>query len=110
VEFASRCDDSCWNRRNNELNTLAQNKEGHAVDKYSATEHKINEEGNKNMNVAASKKALCFTMTYSRINAVDIEETQQRMGAKYLINDDRDITAEQLHGKVSGSNNLSLQE
>jgi hypothetical protein len=110
VEFASKCDESCWNCRSNELSTLAQNKEGHAVDEYSAKEHKVNEEINKNMNIAASKKALCFTMTYWRANAVDIEEKQQRIGPRYLINDDRDITAEQLRGKIRESNNLSPQE
>jgi hypothetical protein len=99
VEFASRYDDSCRNCRNNDLSTLTKDKEENIVDDYSATEHKINEECRKNMNTAASKRSLCFKTTYLKTNAVDTK-TQQRLDTMHIINDDTDITAEQLCRKV----------
>jgi hypothetical protein len=39
VEFASRYDDVCRSFYSDELNTLAKDKDGHSVDKCSATEH-----------------------------------------------------------------------
>jgi hypothetical protein len=43
VEFVSRYDDSCRDYCCNDLCTLAKDKEGHSVDDYIATEHKMNE-------------------------------------------------------------------
>jgi hypothetical protein len=110
VEFAARYDDSCRNCRSNDLSTLAKDKEDHIVDDYSATEHRMNEESRKNRNVAANKWSLCFTTTYSKTDAVDIQNTQQRLDTRHIINDDRMIIAEQLRGKVGESNNLSSQQ
>ena len=78
VEFASRYDDSCRSCQSNDLSTLANDKEGHTIDDYSATEHKMNEECRKEMNVAANNKTLCFTATYSKTDAVDTQQTRQR--------------------------------
>jgi hypothetical protein len=77
-----------------------------SLNDYSATEHKMNEENRKNMNVAAIKKALCFT-TYSKTNAVN---TRKRLDTRHIVKDDRDMNAEQLRRKVGESNNLSHQQ
>ena len=106
MEFASRYDDACCSFHGNDLSTLAKDKEGHSVDDCSATEQEINEESRKNMNVAANKRTLCFMMTSSKTDAVD---TQQGLDTRQMT-DDRMITAEQLHGKVSENNNLSPQQ
>ena len=79
VEFASRYDDSCRSCQSNDLSTLANDKEGHTIDDYSATEHKMNEECRKEMNVAANNKTLCFTATYSKTDAVDTQQTRKRL-------------------------------
>jgi hypothetical protein len=60
VEFASRYGDACRNLHGSDLSTLAKDKEGHIVDDCIATEHEINEDCRMNMNVAASKRILCF--------------------------------------------------
>jgi uncharacterized protein YfeS len=99
-------DDLCRDYRNNDLCTLVKDKTGHSVDDYITTEHKLNEESRKNMNVATSKKALCVT-TYSKTNAVN---TQQRLDTRHIVHDDRDISIEQLRRKVSESKNLSHQQ
>jgi hypothetical protein len=69
----------------------------------------MNEGSRKNTNIAASKRALCFT-TYSKTNAVNTQNTRQRLDTKHIVNDDRDITVEQLRRKVGESNNLSHQQ
>ena len=109
MEFASRYDDAGRNFHDNKLSTLAKDKEVHVVDDCSATEHEINEEGSKNMNVAANNRILCFT-TSSKTDAVDTRHTQQGVGTRQIMTDDRMTTAEQLRGKVSENNNLSLQQ
>jgi hypothetical protein len=43
-EFTSRHDDKCRKFCGNKVNTPAQDKEGHIVDGYGATGHKINKE------------------------------------------------------------------
>jgi hypothetical protein len=68
-------DDSCRNHHSNDLSTLAKVKEGHNVDDCSATEHELNEECRKNMNVAADKRTVCFTTTCSKTDAVDTTYT-----------------------------------
>ena len=110
MEFASRYDDTCWNLHDNDLSTLAKDKEGHVVDDYSATQHEINEECSKNMNVAANRRTLCFTTTISKTDAVDTQQTQQGLDTRQIMTDDTMITAEQLRGKVSENNNLSPQQ
>ena len=60
VEFSSRYDDACRNVHGNDLSTLAKDKEDHVVDDCSATEHEINEECSKYMNVAANNRTLCL--------------------------------------------------
>jgi len=109
VEFASRYDDACRNLHHNDLSTLAKDKEGNVVDECCATEHEINEECRKDMNVAANKRTLCFT-TSSKTNAVVTQHTQQRLDTRQIMTDDRMITAEQLRVKVSENNNLSPQQ
>jgi hypothetical protein len=56
VEFAFRYDGACRSFYSNNLSTLAKGKEGHIADDCGATEHEINEECRKNMNVAANKR------------------------------------------------------
>ena len=77
VKFASRYTVSWRSCQSNDLSALAKDKEGHTVDDYSATEHKMNEECRKEMNVAANNKTLCFTATYSKTDAVDTQQTRQ---------------------------------
>jgi len=110
VEFASRYGDARRNVHSNDLSTLAKDKEGHAVDDSSAREHEINEEGSKNMNVAANNRTLYFTTTSSKTDAVDTQHTKQGLDTRQMMTDDGMITAEQLLGKVSENNNLSLQQ
>jgi hypothetical protein len=109
VEFASRYD-ACRNFHSNDLSTLEKDKEGHIVDDCSATEHEMNEECRKDMNVAANKRTLCFTSTCLKTDAVDTQHTQQGLDTRQIMIDDRMITAEQLPGKVSENNNLSPQQ
>ena len=92
------------------MSTLAKDKEGHTVDDYSATEHKMNEECRKDMNVAANKRTLCFTPTYSKTDAVDKQSTQQRLVTSQIMTDGRMVTADQLRGKVNENINLSPQQ
>ena len=68
MEFVSRYDDVCRNFQSNNLSTLAKDKEGHIVDDCSATDHEMNGECRKNMNVAANKRTSCFTTTNSKTN------------------------------------------
>jgi hypothetical protein len=64
----------------------------------------------KNMNVAANKRTLCFTMTSLKTDAVNTQHTRQGLDTRQIMTDGRMITAEQLHGKVSENNNLSPQQ
>ena len=77
VAFASRYDDACLNLHDNDLSTIAKDKDGHVVDECSATQHEMNKEYSKNVNVAANKRVLCFTTTSSKSDAVDTQQTQQ---------------------------------
>ena len=61
------------------MSALAKQEEGHTVDDYSAAEHRMNGECRKEMNVAANNKTLCFTATYSKTDAVDTQQTRQRL-------------------------------
>ncbi len=79
VESASRYTVSCRSCQSNDLSTIAKGKEGHTVDDCSATEQKMNGECRKQMNVAANNKTLCFTATYSKTDAVDTQQTRQRL-------------------------------
>jgi len=79
------------------INTLAKDKEGHIIDNYSATEHEINKECRKNMNVD-NNKTLCFMTTRSETNTVNTQHTQQGLDTGH-VTDDRTITAEQLRSK-----------
>ena len=110
VKFASRYDDACRNLHDNDLSALAKDKEVHVVDDCSATEHKMNGNCGKNMNVAANNRTLCFTTTSSKTAAVDTEHIQQGRDTRQLATDDRMITTEQLRGKVCENNNLSPQQ
>ena len=101
MEFASRYD-ACRNFHSNDLSTLAK--------ECSATQHEINEEWRKDMNVTANKRTLCFTSTCSKNDAVDTQHTQQGLDTRQMMTDDRIITAEQLRGKVSENNNLLPQQ
>ena len=74
MEFASRYDDACRNLHD-DLSALAKDKEAHAVDDCSATEHEINEKGSKTVNVAANNRTLCFATTRSKTAAVDTTYT-----------------------------------
>ena len=78
VEFASRYTVSCRSCQSNDLSALAKDKEGHTVADCSATEHRMNGECRKQMNVAANNKSLCFTETCSKTDAVDTQQTRQR--------------------------------
>ena len=91
------------------LSALVKDNEVNAVDDCRATEHDINEEGSKNMNVAANNRTLCFA-TSSKTDALDTQHTQQGVGTRQMMTDDRMITAEQLRGKVSEDDNLSPQQ
>jgi hypothetical protein len=62
------------------------------------------------MNIAANKRTLSFTTTYSKTDVVDKQNTQQRLDTRQTMTDDRMITAEQLRGKVIEGNNLSPQQ
>ena len=62
------------------------------------------------MNVAANNRTLCFTTTSSNTDAVDTRHTKQGLDTRQVMTDDRMITAEQLRGKMSENNNLSLQQ
>jgi len=110
VEFTSRYDDACRNLHDNDLSALSKDKEVHVVDDCSATEYEINEEGSKNMNVAANNRTLCFATTSSKTDAVDTQNTQEGVDTRQMMNGDKMITAEQLRGKVSEKNNLSTQQ
>jgi hypothetical protein len=92
---------TCRNFHSNYISTLAKDKEGHIVDDCSATAHKMNEECRRDMNVAGNKRTLCFTLTCSKTDAVDTQQTQQGLDTRQIMTDDRMITAEQLCGKVS---------
>ena len=109
MEFACKYDDSCRKCHSKDLSTFVKDKKGHIVDDCSATEHDMNEECRKDINVAA-KKRLCFTSTCSKTDAVDTQYTQQGMDTRQMMTDDKLITAEQLRGKVSENNNLSPQQ
>ena len=109
VEFTSRYDESCRSCQSNELNTLAKDKEGHTVDDCSAAEHRMNEGCRRNLSVAANR-ALCFTTTCSKTGADDTQRTQQRLGTRQRMTDDRMITVDQLRSKVRENNNLSQQQ
>jgi hypothetical protein len=65
------------------LRTLAKDREGHIVDDCSATEHEINEECRKNMNVAANTRTLSFTTTSSNSDALDTQHTQQGLDTRH---------------------------
>ena len=104
VEFASRYDEACRNLHDNDFSALAKDKEVHIVDVCSATEHKMNGNCSKNMNVAANNR------TSSRTDAVDTQHTQQGVVTRQITTDDRMITTDQLHGKVSEDDNLSPQQ
>ena len=112
VEFASRYDDACRNLHDNDLCVLAKYKEVRVVDDCSATEHKMNANWRKDMNVAANNRTLCSTTTSSKNDAVDIEHTQQGVDTRQIMTDDRMITAEQLRNKINEntSKNLSPEE
>ena len=86
MEFASRYDNACRNLH--DLSALAKDKEAHAVDDYSATEHETNEEGSKNVNVAVNNRTLCFATTSSKIDAVDTQHIQQGRDTRQLATDD----------------------
>ena len=79
MEFASRYTVSCRSCQSKDLSALAKDKEGHTVADCSATEHKMNEECRKQMNVAANNKTLCFTATDSKTDTVDTQQTGQRL-------------------------------
>ena len=108
VDFASRYD-ACRNFHSNDLSTLAKDKKGHIVDDCSATEHEMNAECRKDMDVAANKRTLCFTSTYLKTDAVDTQHTQRGLDTKQIMTDGRMINAEQLRDKVS-ENKLSPQQ
>ena len=110
VEFATRYDDYCRSCHSNDLSALAKDKAGHTADDYGATEHKMNEECRKQMNVAANNKTLCFTATYSKTDAVDTQQTLQRLDTRQVMTDDRMITADRFRCKVSENNNWSPQQ
>jgi len=50
--------------------------------------------------VAANKRTLCFTTTSSKTDAVDTQHTQQGLGTRQIIADDRMIIAEQLRAEL----------
>jgi hypothetical protein len=58
----------------------------------------------------AANRALRFTTTCSKTGADDTQRTQQRLGMRQRMTDDRMITAEQLRSKVRENNNLSPQQ
>jgi hypothetical protein len=110
VEIASQSDELCWNDRRNEVSTVALGKEGHVDDENDATGRRRHEESRKDVNTAADQRSLCYTANYVRTKAVITPLTPPRLDTGRTMNDDRDITAEQLHRKVSESNNLSPQQ
>jgi hypothetical protein len=110
VGFASRYDDSRRNLQNNNLCTLAKDKEGYVVDDCIATEHRMNENCRKKKNIVANERTICCTTTSSKTDAVDTQHTQQGLDTRQIMTDDRMITAEHLHGKVSENNHLSPQQ
>jgi hypothetical protein len=61
------------------------------------------------MNLAASKRILCFTTSWKN-DDVDTQHTPQGPDTRQIITDDRMITAEQLRGKVRENNKLSPQQ
>jgi len=62
------------------------------------------------MNVAANNRTLCFTTISSKTVAVDTQHTKQGLDTRQIMTDDRMITTEQLQGKMTENNNLSLQQ
>ena len=110
MEFASRYTVSCRSCQSNDLSALAKDKGVHTVDDCSAAEHKMTGECRKQMNVAANNKTLCFTATYSKTDAVDTQQTRQRMETRQIMTDDRMITTGRMWGKVSENKNWSPQQ
>ena len=99
VEFASRYNDACRIFHSNDLSILAKDKEGHNVDDYSATEHEINEECRKNMNVAANERTLPFATTSSETVAVDTQHKQRGRDTRQIMTN-RLITVEHCAAKL----------
>ena len=110
MEVAFQSDESCWDDRRSEVNTLALGKEGHVDDKNVAARHRLHEDSRKDVNTAADPRSLGYTANCVRTKAVDTPLTPPRLDTRRTISDDRDITAEQLRRKVNESKNLSPQQ
>jgi hypothetical protein len=106
VEFTSSVDNEC-RELYRKANPLAKDKDGHSVDNYGATGHKMNKERKETMR-AANERSLCCMATCSKTKDVRKQHTQGLNTGH--ITDERMITEEQLRGKLCENNNLSSKQ
>lgn len=109
VELPSKYDGTCRSGRS-ALSTLANDKEGHKVDKYIAAEYEINERSKKCEKVAADEIVVNIMNTEIRADTANRNKTLLGSNAQNRVQDSRDMTVDQLRKKVSECDTLSTQQ
>jgi hypothetical protein len=93
-----------------ELNALANDKDDQSVEEYRAAEHEIGERSKGIKNTEAGENAVRCVVTHGKAKSEDMQKTPMRKETEQVINDDRDISAENLSMKVNECRNLSHQQ